>query len=161
MVNFTSCILPNYPPPDGGKTNSIIGSELTSLYTNFGTALDTSKTIFIIDNTTVKIEVIAKKGQFQAVLDSLINNYGFTNRIDNGPNSMIITGSFPIANLKKLDTNPISQLIDYCRRLFPPISNSNQLGLLYQGDSAMHSNFAKQGYNIAGTGVKVGVFLQS
>jgi hypothetical protein len=40
-----SCIVPYYPPPDGGKTHDLIGSELNALYDNFGTVQDTAQNI--------------------------------------------------------------------------------------------------------------------
>ncbi len=83
--------------------------------------------------------------------------YGITGLINNGPNSLIITGTYPIANLKKLDSLPL--LIDYCRPLFPPLGKSDILPI--QGDTVMHSNFVKQGYDLSGDGVKVGVISDS
>ena len=80
-----------------------------------------------------------------------------TNLVNNGPNTLIITGTYPIANLKKLDSLPI--LIDYCRPLFPPLGNGSILPV--QADTVMHSSFVKQGYDIAGRGVRVGVLSDS
>jgi hypothetical protein len=158
VVSFVSCILPYYPPPAGGKTFNLIGSELNSLYQNFGSVKDSAKTIFIINQNTVQIEVIAKQGQYQNLLSLLQTPaYGISGLINNGPNSLIITGTYPIANLKKLDSLPL--LIDYCRPLFPPLGKVNILPI--QGDTVMHSNFVKQGYDLSGNGVKVGVISDS
>ena len=160
LVSFVSCILPYYPPPAGGKTFSLIGSELNSLYQNFGLVTDSAKTIFIINQSTVQIEVISRQGQFQTLLNLLQTPaYGITNLINNGPNSLIITGTYPIANLKKLDSLPT--LIDYCRPLFPPLKNGIGNPLPIQGDTVMRTNFVRDGYNIAGRGVKVGVISDS
>ena len=109
LVSFIPCILPYYPPPTGGKTFNLIGSELNSLYLNFGNVFDTAKTIFIIDQGTVQIEVISRQGQYQNLLSLLQTPaYGITNLVDNGPNSLIITGTYPIVNLKKLDSLPVA-----------------------------------------------------
>ena len=100
------------------------------------------------------IEVIAKIGQV-AQLTTLLQSsvYGMTNLINNGPNSLVVSGKFPIANLPKLDLLP--DLITYCRPLFPPISN---IGVTTtNGDIAIHSDFVRNGYNVSGQGVKVGV----
>jgi len=46
LVTFNRCILPYYPPPTGGKINNLIGSELNSLYENFGFVSDTAQNHF-------------------------------------------------------------------------------------------------------------------
>ncbi len=158
LVSFIPCILPYYPPPASGKSSELIGSELSSLYENYGIVTDSAKTIFIINQGTVQIEIIARQGQYQNLLALLQTpDYGISNLVDNGPNSLIITGNYPIANLKKLDSLP--NLIDYCRPLFPPLGNGSILPI--QGDTVMHTSFVRQGYNIAGRGVKVGVISDS
>ncbi|HEY2349756.1 MAG TPA: S8 family serine peptidase, partial [Puia sp.] len=158
LVTSVPCILPYYPPPTGGKSFDIIGSELGSLYDNFGMVTDSAKTIFIINGGTVQIEVIARAGQYQTLLALLQTSpYGLTNLVNNGPNTLIITGTYPIVNLKKLDSLP--NLIDYCRPMFPPLGNSSILPI--QGDTVMRTNFVRQGYNIAGNGIKVGVLSDS
>ncbi|MES1214111.1 MAG: hypothetical protein ABUT20_01235, partial [Bacteroidota bacterium] len=153
------CIMPFYPPPPGGKMNNLIGSELNSLYFNFGKVADSAKTIFIIQsNSTVQIEVIAKQGQYSA-LSSLLRTapYGLTDTISNGPNTLIISGKFPIANLKKLDSLPT--LIDYVRPLFPAVSNGGITTT--QGDISLRTDLLRNGYALDGTGVKVGVLSDS
>src|SRR4029077_13817421 len=80
-------------------------------------------------------------------------NYGITNLVNNGPNTLIITGKFPIYNLRKLAS--LTNLIDYCRPLFPPLGKGSILPA--QGDTVMHSNFVRDGYGIQGSGVKVGI----
>ena len=152
-------IFPYYPPPATGKVYDILGSELNSLYDNSGSVTNIDS-IFILSHDSVMIEVIAKQGQV-AQLKSLLqtSGYGLTDTIYNGPNSLIITGKILIANLKKLDTIPASPLIDYCRPLFPAISN---IGVTTtNGDVAIHSDFVRNGYNVSGEGVKVGVISDS
>ncbi|MDQ6903159.1 MAG: S8 family serine peptidase, partial [Bacteroidota bacterium] len=151
-------IFPYYPPPANGKVTGQLGAELNSLYENSATLKDTARNIFIATEDSVMIEVIAKIGQV-AQLTALLQGpgYGMTDLINNGPNSLIISGKFPIANLPHLDLRP--DLIDYCRPLFPAISN---IGITTtNGDSAIHSNFVRNGYGVSGQGVKVGVISDS
>ena len=108
-----------YPPDITGKNNNPIGSYLTSLSKNFGNVTDSAKTIFIIQSDSVWIEVIAKQGQFGALLSLLQTApYGLTDIIDNGPGSMAITGKFKISKLTKLDSLPYLICLlsnSYCR----------------------------------------------
>ncbi len=156
FVVYEPCILPYYPPPVNGKTINIIGSELSSLYSNGYN--DTIGHIFQLQNGSVFIEVIANAGQYQNLLNLLLSPpYGLSNVIDNGPASQIITGLYPIQNLPKLDSLP--QLINYARPLFNPIPNSGIA--LSQGDAVMHAPFVRGGFNVNGDGVKVGVISNS
>jgi len=158
-VTFGACILPYYPPPAGGKIDNLIGSELDALHDNFDVINpDSLKNIFFISNDSVWIEVITNVGHHDEVLALLQTTpYGLTNIIDNGPNSLIITGKYPVANLLKLDSLP--DIINYVRPVFPPLSNS---GVAYTlGDVAQTSDFARNGFNVSGEGVKVGVLSDS
>ncbi len=156
-ATFIQCILPYYPPPVNGKSSNLIGSELNSLFQNFGQVTDSAKTIFQINQGGVLIEVIARQGQYQNLLSLLQTPaYGITGLVNNGQNSLIISGTYPIANLSKLDSLP--SLIDYCRPLFPPLKNNI---LPPQGDTVMHTNFVRNGYNVQGNGIKVGVMSDS
>jgi len=158
LVTFNPCIFPFYPPLQTGKTNEPIGSELSSLYTNFGQVLDSAKTIFILNGNTVMIEVIARQGQKQNLWDVLKTApYGLTDTIPNGTNSLILTGKYPILNLKKLDSLPT--LIDYVRPLFPAVYNGGIATT--QGDKAMRTDFLRNGYNLNGDSIKVGVLSDS
>ncbi|HLX93537.1 MAG TPA: MBG domain-containing protein, partial [Puia sp.] len=158
IVTFINCILPYYPPAPIGKVDSLIGSELTSLYKNFPNVTDSAKTIFLLAGDSVWIDVIALNGQYQNVLTLLQGpNYGLTNIISNGPNSLIITGKYPIANLSKL--NQLTNLIDYCRPLFPAVNNEGIA--MTQGDLAMRTDFVRNGYHLNGDSVMVGVLSSS
>ncbi len=153
--NANQDIVPYYPPPANGKTPTIIGSELTSLYEN-PLAFRNDSIIYRVFGDKVLIEAIALQGQYAATLAFLQAN-GFTEQVNNGPGSLIISGKFPIANLLILNTRP--DLIDYARPLFWPILNS---GLVQsQGDSGMQSYLVRNGYNLSGNGVKVGVISDS
>ncbi len=157
-VNFKPCIFPYYPPPPNGKIVNQIGAELNSLYLNFGNVTDSGENIFQIKGDSVLIEVIALQGKYPQLLALLQQPvYGISNLIDNGPQTLIITGLYPIANLGKLDSLP--QLIDYCRPLFPPQSNSGIT--TSQGDLSIHSDLIRNGYDVKGSGIKVGVISDS
>ena len=160
VVTASRCILPYYPPPLTGKVTTKIGAELTSLKDNYGNVLDDGKTLFIIQNNKVLIDVVVLLGNYAQVKSMLLSStYGMTDTITNGPGSLIITGMYPIANLDLLNNNPIASLIDFVRPSFPPVSNS---GLIQtQGDRSMGTNLARSGFNIAGSGVKIGVLSDS
>jgi hypothetical protein len=161
IVGFDNCVLPFYPPTPTGKVELPIGSELYSLYLNYGHVADSALTIFIIDfdADAVWIEVTAKSGAgIRAKLkDTLfLPTYGMTDTLPNVANSLIITGKFPIANLLKLNQLPL--LINYVRPLYPPA----QLGIATtQGDTAMRADFLRLGYGLNGDSTKIGVLSDS
>jgi hypothetical protein len=157
-------IRPYYPAPEDGKVGELIGSELNSLANNYNPASpDTSQNIFLIFPATgsepaqVMIEAIAQPGQYSALL-SYLQAHGLTNIISNGAgNTIIITGKYPIVNLLALNTQ--TTLIRFARPLYQPLTNSGIVTT--QGDSALRSGLVRRGYNVNGTGVKVGVMSDS
>ena len=158
MVTFNRCIVPYYPPPPGGKIKNLIGAELNSLALNFGFVSDSAQNIFILLHDSVMIEVIALQGQYTSLLALLQTApYGMTNLINNGPNTLIISGKYPIANLLKL--NSLTTLIDYCRPVFPSVVNAGIV--TSQGDAAVQADLVRGGYDLSGAGVKVGVISNS
>ncbi|HET9430717.1 MAG TPA: hypothetical protein VFO70_06050, partial [Chitinophagaceae bacterium] len=158
LVTFDPCILPYYPPLMGSKSNTPIGSELTSLYLNFNTSSDTLDFIYLIQSDSVFIDVIALVGKYDSLLALLQSaEYGMTDFIDNGPNTLIISGKFKIANLLKLNFLPT--LIDYVRPLFPAISSSGVANSA--GDTAIHTDFIRNGFQVYGDSIKVGVLSDS
>ena len=161
-VKFIRCIIPAIEPSDSGKVNDVIGSELNALAAN-PAAGSAASTVFIISSDSVWIEVIAKATQYPALLNLLQSGpYGMTDLIYNGANTLIISGKYPIAHLLKLDSLPV--LIDYARPLFPPVSNIAIVdsGATYtKGDISIAGDVARGGFNINGTGIKVGVISNS
>ena len=156
-VFLDDCIDPYYPAPDSGKTKGSIGSELSQLAQNSGFQ-DTSQIVYQINNDSVYIEVIAIQGQYQTLLSLLQSpGYGMTKLIDNGLNTLIISGLFPIQNLPKLDSLP--QYINYVRPLFPAIIKRGVA--LTQGDAAVNAPFVRGGFDVNGEGVKIGVLSDS
>ncbi|MBD0297649.1 MAG: S8 family serine peptidase, partial [Flavisolibacter sp.] len=162
VVTQIPCIIPSYTPPATGKVTNIIGSELTSLYLSPGTQSNPSPDIFITNGDSVMIEVIVLQptGNYQTLLTTLQSaQYGLRvpGYITNDPASMIITGMYPRVNLDKLNT--LTTLIDYCRPLYPAVSNAGVA--LTQGDSAVLAGFIRNGYGLQGEGIKVGVLSDS
>ena len=161
VVVQSPCILPVYPPIRKGKVNEKIGSELTSLYENYDQETDTINQIFRIINDSVYIEVITLEGFTQNVMDLIVQSpdYGMTDFIPNGLNPLIITGKYPINKLNNLNISPMSDLISYVRPVFPAVNSSGVA--LTQGDLAQHSDIARNGFGVDGTGVKVCVLSDS
>ena len=159
-VTGVRCVLPYYPPPPTGKDYSKIGAELTSLYLNYGNVIDSGKAMFLIVNDKVLIDVVVYQGN-RATVQSLLQtaDYGMTGFLNNGPDSLKITGFYPIANLNKFDLEPMRSLINFVMPVFPPVGN---VGIAQTaGDSAMRTNFVRNGFNLSGEGVKIGVLSDS
>ena len=157
-------IIPGYLPPEGGKEyNSKIGAELTSLYNaysldpaNFAGASDD---IFQLDGTKVLIEVVAESGLYGDMMISL-NGVGFE-LLTADPDLYRATGWVEIGFLLQL--NDFFAMY-YARPVYPGVSNYTvpATGLTNsQGDFAMHSDFARLGFDVDGSGVKIGVLSNS
>jgi len=145
------------------KVNTLIGSELTSVYWNNPTGQPSP--FFIIATGYIRIDVIVQVNNYTTVLNLLQEaTYGLTNIVTNGVNGdgvngsrLIITGDYPIINLLKL--NLLGAYINFCRPFYEPFSNA---GLVTSaGDTTMRSHFVRSGYKINGDGVKVGVISNS
>lgn len=156
-VPGTQCIQPAFTPPDSGKVGNLIGSELNALANNPGFQ-DTVGNIFIRQGDSVFIEVISIAGKYNTLLSLLQTPaYGMTRLINNGSATLIISGLFPIQNLRKLDSLP--GLINYVRPLFPPLVNG---GIAQsQGDAAVRADFAREAFSTYGENVRIGVLSDS
>lgn len=173
-------IIPYYAPPDGGKVGgeSLIGAELTSLYNkyisfkkpeNFKAKSDyifQLKGLDVSDVHRVLIEVSSLEGRLNNLLSILVNGeYGFDPTYrdpDSHPDPRGAKGWMPIGNL--LMMNDLIDDLNYARPVYPGIGNFSveQTGLTQsQGDKALRSDFARMGYNIDGSGVKIGVISNS
>lgn len=152
-------IFPYYTPPNNFKVKNLIGAELLYLYQNQGNPGDVGN-IFLIQNDSVYLEIIAIEGKYDQLLNLLttdVTNYGLTDLIPNGTSKLIITGKFPIAHLMNL--NSLTDLITFCRPLYPPLANSGVTQT--QGDSAMRTNYVRNGFNVQGDSIRVGVISDS
>ncbi len=147
--------------PLTGKTNDLIGSELTSLNQVFNAGgQPTSSEVFLIVEDKVLIDVIYFPSGLSQLL-TILPGLGLTDFVVNDEvnedGTLIITGFFPIGNLTEL--NPLGTLINYVRPTPPPIGNSGTATTL--GDQALRSDLVRLGYDIGGAGVKIGVLSDS
>ncbi|RLD79649.1 MAG: hypothetical protein DRJ15_08945 [Bacteroidetes bacterium] len=155
-----SNILPYYAPPDSGKIqNSLIGAELTSLYeTYLNTDSASSNDIFqIVNQSNVVIEVFAVDGKFDELLALLQSgSYGLTD-VTAHPVELRITGVYPILNLLLINDLPL--LVNYARPVYPGAPQSGIVNT--QGDTAMLSFVARNGFDVSGENIKIGVMSDS
>lgn len=153
-------IIPYYAPPDSGKIlNSLIGAELTSLYETFiiTDSASTNDIFQIVDLSNVIIEVFALEGTYDELLALLQTaSYGMTD-VNGDPVRLRITGVYPISNLMLI--NGLPQLVNYARPVYPGAPQSGIVNT--QGDTAMLSFIGRNGFNVSGDGIKVGVLSDS
>jgi hypothetical protein len=143
--------------PLQGKTNDLIGSELTSLSDiyNAGGTVSSSEVFFILGDK-VAISIVYYPAGLSQLL-SLLPTLGMTDIVVNDDGTFIITGFFPIANLPQLNSR--GDLINLVYPSFPAVVNSGLTTT--QGDKALRSDLVKLGYDIGGAGVKIGVLSDS
>jgi len=160
----SSCIAKDTTVVSAAVKN-IIGSELLSIYQNYGTSnIGALDTFFAISGSYVKIDVVVFAGKRQQVLDTLVKpTYGLNNIYPSGQSPLTITGDFPITNLLKL--NSLGSIINYCRPYYEPQTFSERdtlTGLVKSaGDTTMGTYLVRPGYRINGDGIKVGVISNS
>ena len=147
--------------PLSGKTNDLIGSELTSLSQIFNAGgQPASSEVFLIVEDKVLIDIIYFPSGLSELL-TILPGLGLTDFVVNDEvnedGTLIITGFFPIGSLTEL--NPLGTLINYVRPTPPPIGNSGTATTL--GDKALRSDLVRLGYDIGGAGVKIGVISDS
>lgn len=151
-------VAPYYPPPTNGKVataNNVIGAELQSLAQNPSPITSIpNNNIYRITGNTVLIDVISKVPN-DATLRAQLVAAGMTGIVNNGPDSYVITGTFPIAQLSTLNTN--SRIV-YVRPCYPPMSNA---GVTTQGDTTMRTYNVRSRFGLDGEGVKIGVLSDS
>ena len=131
-----------------------IGAELKSVYLNNPT---NSPFFIITPDGYIMIDVIVYAGNYTTVLNLLQTSpYGLRNIKSNGVSPFIITGEFPIANLPKLNLVPE---INYCRPYYQEITHSGVV--TSAGDTSVRSWLVRNGYNLNGDGIKIGVISNS
>lgn len=141
-----------------GKSDDIIGPELKSLFISNDKNSPLSKSIFLIQNDSVYVEVIAMEEQYNNVLGILQSSeYGMSDFIPNGQSKFIITGKIPIANLLKL--NELKDLVNFCRPLYPALTNAGVAQTA--GDSAMRTNYVRNSFGVQGEDITIGVMSDS
>ncbi len=139
------------------KVNSLIGSELESVFQNFDINNPVSP-FFVIQNDSIRIDVIVKEGQYAATLALLTGSaYGLSDIMSNGNSNFIITGLFKINKLPSL--NLLTTYIDYVRPYYKPVFKA---GIVTSaGDGQLRSDMVRLGYKLQGEGVKIGVMSNS
>ncbi len=149
-------IVPGYLPPPSGKSTDLIGPELESLCQTFNNGITPSTDIYRIVDSSVLIDVIVKAGFYANALNILQNQYGMTNFVDNGPNSLIITGLIPINQLCILNNDAnIKNYIISCRPVYTPIKSTGLANT--GGDTSVGSYIVRNAFHLTGNGIKVGV----
>ncbi len=106
----------------------------------------------------VLIEVVANPGEYIAMISSLGEGFDM---VTEDPELNRATGWVEIGDLLSLNA---MDALHHARNVFPGVGNYNvpATGLTKsQGDFAMHSDFARLGYDIDGSGVKIGVLSNS
>jgi len=163
VVTFDPCIFAGYPPPDDGKSDDIIGSELTSLFENYDGTTNPNPDIFIISDDEVMVEIIYTEGMYSDLYNILISApFNATIFIDNGTGNRIITTIIDIEDLDDLNNLNITtgtDLINYVRPVYPAIPTAGVANTL--GDVAQKSDLARNGFKVDGEGIKVGVLSNS
>ncbi len=160
-ISIIDCIIPTVTPPDSGKTNDVLSSELEQIYYNPDSTVDSTGTHYIINNGKILIEVVTNVGYYDSVL-ALIQTpaYGMNGMFANGDTTLIITGFYPVANLLLLNNLPT--LINSVRAYNPPISNSIEAGVaVSQGDSSINAGLARTAFGVTGENTKIGVLSDS
>jgi hypothetical protein len=150
-------IVPGYEPPSNSKSSDLIGPELSSLCQNSGSGIIPSPYIYNIIDQSILIEVVAIVGHYQDALNKLSTEYGMNSFIDNGLNSLLITGKIPIDKLCTMNNDALLKTyINAVRPLFPPITSGSGVAST-SGDTSVHTNYVRDGYNLSGAGIKVGI----
>lgn len=149
----SSNISPYYNAPAGGKTNTKIGPELSSLFqTGSGSSSDA---IFQLENNHVLLELYAQAGRASVLLTEA-TGLGLKDGVVSPFNNLSITGFFPIANLAALNA---LESLHFAQPVFTPTTSVG--ATTSQGDTAQGSALARLGFRVDGSGVSVGVLSDS
>lgn len=158
-----------------GKSNTIIGSELSSLAN--GKAGDQPSGIIFQINPSQKVlvEIVPKAGKMQEAISLLSTTFGLQYSANPLLSDFIVDPSeitsaidvfFPIDRL--LELNAFPQVINFVRPLYQPIQN---VGIVTsQGDSVQTSHAVRKAFRsvrngeivpVNGAGIKIGVISDS
>ena len=118
-------IVPGYQPPVVGKSADLIGPELAALCQTYSSGITPNPAIYQISNGAVLVQVLVKDGYYNTVLNTLTTQYGMTGIINNGANSLIITGSIPIDQLCLINSDAtLANYIVSISPVYPPVTNA-------------------------------------
>ena len=107
------------------------------------------------------IEVISATAN-DGILKTRLINAGMTGIVDNGDQSFVITGNFPIIKLGKLNKDSALNTDGKIKEVYPLYPLIPNAGLVTtQGDVTMRSNVARSRFGLDGSGVKIGVISDS
>ena len=86
-----------------------------------------------------------------------------TNLLGEDASSFIITGLFSINKLATLNTDPVLvPKIVYVRPYYRAFNNALvPTGKITQGDTSVRAHLVRQGYDLSGDGIKIGVLSNS
>lgn len=170
----TGIIFPVYGQ-ENGKSNTLIGLELTALVE--GNSGDEPSNIIyqINDDQEVLIEIVPEINMLYEVIDLLLTKFGLNYSPDPLLSDFIVNPDalessidvfFPIDRLLELNDYPL--LINFVRPLYSPIQNSGIT--VSQGDNAQKSDAVREAFKIKngneavpvdGSGIKIGVISDS
>lgn len=149
-------ILPGYQPPVNGKSTDLIGPELASLCATYNSGITPSPDIYRIVDQSVYIEAVANVGYYNNALSKLTTQYGMTDLINNGVNTLVITGKIPISQLCIMNSDAeLKTYVNSCRPVYPPITSEGITTT--EGDTAINSFVVRNAFHLTGDGIKVGV----
>jgi len=148
------------------KVKNIIGAELLSIYLHYNPNNPNPDidSFFVTDNGYVTIDIFCIVDT-AIVIDRLTDNdggadpvvYGLTNVIPNGLSPHTVTGDILVTNLIKL--NDLSDILKFCRPYYKPSTNAGIT--ISQGDTTMRTYLIRKGFELDGSGVKIGVISDS
>ena len=149
-------IIPDVTP---GKTDNIIGPQLTDLFLHPPSLTTFEDSVYRVINSNVLIDISVIKGQYNNLLTLLKSSpYSIpNNQFYETGNQDVLTVYFPISMLDAL--NSLGAYIKSVSPVFPPkklngVTTTN-------GDIAQRSDFVRNGYKTYGENVKVGVLSDS
>jgi len=144
---------------NGNYEGGVIWPELYYLAQDFNTTGQAaSNEVFqITSDFQVLIEIIAVDEAAVAALKPILQSLGLSNEVENGLNTLLITGYMPISNVLQL--NNYENLINFVRAVYTPILNAGTV--LTQGDSAQGSDVVRNGWGLNGAGLKIGILSDS
>ncbi|MBT8190811.1 MAG: S8 family serine peptidase, partial [Bacteroidia bacterium] len=163
-------ILPSYPPAplDILPLGNIIGSELTSLFVADpepvveNIVADNVYTLEVdtisgVETVTVFVEVVTIPKKYDLVVQALQGfNFEILSEYDH-----IIAGFIPVEYLDELNALGFGNdpCVQFARPVFRPILDAGIV--TSQGDKAQRSDYVRNGFQIDGSGVKIGIISDS
>ncbi len=177
-INSNHCsdflnIIPYFEPPEGGKLTGVKYKYTAALYSLLNLYLSDpvgfqAVQIFLFQYRIpgvsgypeVMVKVQSEPGQYATMISEL-NTLGF-DQLTHNPGREIATGYFPMPNIMLVnDIVPLK----FMWEVSPGVSNSyvdpNLGTVTSEGDRAMRGDFARLGFGVDGTGVKIGVISNS